>query len=235
MIPPEFLDAKTPYLDLCSLFPPGIFAYLTLKGEMGWTPEELEVFLERRGLAPVRVHGLVQVHGRRVVEAGEAPCEADAVVVRKPGDFARVIAADCVPILLARKDGSACAAVHAGWKGTLSRIVERAALLLMEGGKYPLTAFLGPAIGPCCYGVPEERYMRFRKEFGKLIPPRAENGLFHLDLRRINAGLLRCARVPEVDIEIDDRCTSCSIGLFWSYRRDGDGAGRMTALIGRRP
>jgi YfiH family protein len=235
MNPAPLPDEKTAYLDLSSHFPSGIFACLTLRGEMGWTPEELEAFLERRGLAPVRVHGMTQVHGSRVVEAAEAPCDADAVVVRRPGDFARVVTADCVPILLARKDGSACAAVHAGWKGTLSRIVERAALFLMEGGEYPLTAYLGPAIGPCCYGVSVDRYMRFRQEFGKLIPPHAESGPYRLDLRRINAGLLRSAGVSEGDIEIDDRCTSCSIGLFWSYRRDGERAGRMAALIGRRP
>lgn len=217
-----------PYLDLSEHFPAGVYAYVLLKGNAGVDPETLLAFLRGRGRTVRAVHRVDQVHSARVVESAQAPCEADAVVVREPGEAARVVVADCVPVLLARRDGAA-AAVHAGWKGTLGRIVEGTVDLL---GGPPLRAYIGPAVGPCCYGVDAERHRLFREAFGEAVVGVAQGGDHRLDLRAVNRALLERRGVRPVDILQESRCTACTVALCCSYRRDGERAGRMAAVVG---
>lgn len=224
--------SRGPYLDLSPLFPDGMFAYLTLRGFSGALDAAgLSGFLEEMGHGSVDVATVRQVHSGSVVEESESPCEADGVVVRRPGSAARVVSADCVPVLLARKDGSACAGVHAGWKGTLAGISATAARLLGEGGRHPLVAYVGPAIGPCCYAVPPERVEAFRKAFPKWKITTGDDG-DRLDLPGLNRASLIGEGLRGDDIHAEECCTACSPELCWSYRRDGASAGRMAALIG---
>ena len=219
-----------PYLDLSPLFGGGVFAYVTLKGSGGTDPEQLLVFLSERGRAVSAVHRVVQVHSGRVVAPAEAPCDADALVGSAAGEAVRVVTADCVPILLAAADGSRYAAVHAGWKGTLARIVQ-SAVRAMACDPASVTAYIGPAVGSCCYGVDRERHGLFAREFPGWLPPAGERPA--LDLQAINAKQLEEAGVRSASVHVEERCTSCDLGLCCSYRRDGERAGRMAALIGR--
>ncbi len=219
-----------PYLDLSHLFGGDLFAYVTLKGFAGVDPEHLTRFLRGRGRSVCEVHRVVQVHSGRVVEPGEAPCDADALVGSAPGEAVRVVTADCAPILLGSADASCYAAVHAGWKGTLARIVQNA-VRATACDPASLTAYIGPAVAPCCYGVDRERYGLFEREFPGWLPAAGERP--SLDLQAINAAQLREAGVAGSSIHLEERCTSCGLGLCCSYRRDGERAGRMAALIGR--
>lgn len=221
-----------PHLELTEFFPPGFFAYITLRGFPGVDPDMLARFLRARGHGEVEVSAVHQVHSGRVVESREIPCEADAVVVRGAGRAARVVTADCVPVLLAREDGSGCAAVHAGWKGTLAGISREAARRLGEGGTYPLAAYIGPAVGPCCYGISPERRELFLRAFPRY--PEGEIGpAGHLDLPALNRRALLEAGVLPDRIRVEPCCTACSPAICWSYRRDGESAGRMAAVVGR--
>ena len=222
-----------PFLDLSDLFPEGVFAYVTLAGFAGVAPAALSAFLAERGHGACAVHRVEQVHSSRVAAAEDAPCEADALVASAPGHAVRVVTADCVPILLASADGSRVAAVHAGWKGTLARIVQKAVRAMGEGAASGLLAYVGPSVGPCCYLVSRERFDLFREAFPGWIPE--GGGRPSLDLQRLNALQLQEAGVPARAVRVEARCTSCSVGLCCSYRRDGDAAGRMAALIGRTP
>jgi polyphenol oxidase len=219
-----------PYLDLSPLFGGGVFAYVTLKGSAGTDPEQLRAFLGERGHSVRAVHRVVQVHSGRVVVPEEAPCDADALVGSAAGEVVRVVTADCVPILLAAADGSRYAAVHAGWKGTLARIVQ-SAVGAMACDPASLAAYIGPAVGPCCYGVDRERYDLFAGEFPGWLPPAGERPA--LDLQALNAKQLEASGLRASAIHVEERCTSCDLGLCCSYRRDGERAGRMAALIGR--
>ncbi len=219
-----------PYLDLSSLFPGDFFAFITLKEFEGTDSETLARFLSGRRLPARAVHRVEQVHSGMVVDAGEAPCRADAVVGRARGEAVRVVTADCVPILLADAETGAYAAVHAGWKGTLARIVQSAASRMGGARASSLTAYVGPAVGPCCYTVDKGRYTLFEGEFPGWLPPAGDRPA--LDLQAINARMLEAWGVPRGSIHVEERCTACSVGLCCSYRRDGDGAGRMAALIG---
>jgi len=187
---------------------------------------------ESTGLEFARVR---QVHGVKVLASTvpSPPCqEADGVVSTRPGVAACVAVADCVPILLARPDGSAVAAIHAGWRGTLARIAAEGVKALVAGGDgaAPL-AVIGPSIGPCCYQVSEDMATQFAAAFGPNVVHRGASGP-RLDLWAANERALRDAGV--VRVTRLGRCTSCEPRLFFSHRRDGARTGRMVAFIAPR-
>jgi YfiH family protein len=187
---------------------------------------------ETTGLEFARVR---QVHGVGVVTCA-APTpprqEGDGVVSASTGVAACVSVADCVPILLARPDGSAVAALHAGWRGTLAGIAGEGVRALGVGGDgEPPLAVIGPSIGPCCYQVSEELAARFAAAFGPRVVQRGARGP-RLDLWVANERALRDAGVTRVARL--GRCTACEPRLFFSHRRDGDRTGRMVGFIAPR-
>jgi len=188
---------------------------------------------EATGLDFARVR---QVHGARIITGAgpTAPCEeADGVVSASPGLAATVAVADCVPILLARADGEAVAAVHAGWRGTLARIAsEGVRRLAAAGAGDPPLAVIGPSIGPCCYQVSPDLAATFAAAFGPRVIRRGPKGP-HLDLWAANERALRDAGV--IRVSILRRCTACEPRLFFSHRRDGGRTGRMAAFIAPPP
>lgn len=180
---------------------------------------------------------LDQVHSDVVVRAGGA-CgrlgPGDALVTNVAGLMVGVRTADCVPILLADPHQRAVAAVHAGWRGTVARIVAGAVeALVLEYGSRPkdLLAAIGPAIGPCCYEVGAEVASEFSAIFPELAsaPERT-----HLDLEEANRRVLVAAGVPVEQIRAARLCTRCRADYFHSYRRDAQRAGRMLTAIGIR-
>lgn len=196
------------------------------------------------GCAVPRIGRVRQVHGAvvRVVRAGEldqpAP-DADAAVTRDPGTAVAVVAADCVPVLLADPVTGAVAAVHAGWRGTAANIVRATvATLTREWGVEPssLIAAIGPSIGPCCYEVGEDLLRAF-DEAGHSSIDRAEwfsrdaAGRLRLDLWRANADALVHAGVRPANIHAAGLCTQTHRDVFESFRAEGERAGRMAAIV----
>jgi len=186
------------------------------------------VFLRASGVAGEPLV-LRQVHGAAVVRAsdvgaGEIP-EADAAVRGAAGRAPAVRTADCVPVLLADRGGRGVAAVHAGWRGVAAGIVGAAVRALGEEGIRPedLVAALGPAILGCCYTVGPE----VLEAVGV-----AAIGPGKLDLHARLTSQLRGAGVAAEAIHVAPWCTRCHPGLFFSYRREGDRAGRQMAVIG---
>ena len=99
---------------------------------------------------------------------GKAVLRGDALMTRQPGLLLGVQTADCVPVLLADIKTRAVAALHAGWRGTLARIVERGVgTMRLEFGSKPkdLVAAIGPAIAACCFAVGEEVQHEFESQF----------------------------------------------------------------------
>ncbi len=185
------------------------------------------------GLAFARVR---QIHGDRVTVA-RAPAEpleeADAVVSLVPGVAACVAVADCVPVLIGDPRSGVVAAVHAGWRGTLARTAARAVeALVREAGAHPpdLLAAIGPAIGPCCYGVSPDLAACFRDALGNRVAE-VRGGAPHLDLWLANELILRRAGLCRERIEVLGRCTACEPRTFFSHRRDGGATGRQVGFI----
>jgi YfiH family protein len=184
---------------------------------------------------------LKQVHSGITVDiddssaAGEA-VEGDAAVTETRGVMLGIQTADCVPILLADTAGAAVAAVHAGWRGTESRIVAAAVTRLKARfGIEPknLVAAIGPHIGVCCFEVGEEVAVKF--EDPEVVVRQAEWAKPHLDLETANRNQLTMAGIPPAQIENSSLCTKCRADLFHSYRRDGKAMGHMLSVIGLAP
>jgi len=195
------------------------------KGPRLALPEAARLLLPA-GRTPV---WLRQVHGRTVL-AARAGCagEGDAVVSRD-GRHALVVAtADCVPVLLAG-DG-VIAAAHAGWRGIAAGVVAATVARMAVPGA-SIVAWIGPAIGPCCYEVGEDVAARVVAASAPDVARPGPRGRPHLDLPAAVARQLASAGVRRVR-RLDD-CTRCRPERWWSYRREGRGAGRNLALICR--
>jgi YfiH family protein len=167
-----------------------------------------------------------QVHGVRIaaIDAPEQEVgDADGFLTAEAGLPVSVITADCVPLLLARRDGAQVAAVHAGWRGLYDGIIPAALATLGEGA--PIVAAIGPTICTACYEVSEELAQDFARRFGPVAVP----SFRHLDLRAIAELQLRAAGVR--DIEHVGGCTCCTRDaggepVYRSYRR-GDRGSQM--------
>ncbi len=165
----------------------------------------------------------------------------DALTTNASGILLAVKSADCVPIILGDSRTGACAAVHAGWRGTVARIVERTlARMKQEYGTLAedVRAAIGPAAGSCCYEVGQEVIEAFRENFrdaDELFQPTRE-GHALIDLQRANRNQLAQAGVNPARIHTAPFCTMCRTDLFFSYRREKSlrgRVGRLMSVIGR--
>ena len=176
-----------------------------------------------------------QVHGDKVVKpsaAGRLPVEADGLLASPPFGVG-VLTADCVPILLADPVARAVAAVHAGWRGTLTNVIKHAVeALLREGAKLEqLQVALGPCIRPCCYQVGEDLLSDFVRAFG---PGVARPGS-RLDLAFANKEHITSLGIPRANVDDLGECTRCArsgdMYVYFSHRRSGSAAGRQLSWI----
>jgi len=190
-----------------------------------------------------------QVHGRGVVVLAEPAAwgfdtragEADALLTDRRGRLLAVASADCVPILLADVTGTFVAAVHAGWRGTVARLLDAVLDLLAERGVAAgdLVAAFGPSIARDNYPVGPEVAAALDKAFrGVPLPPGARaQGLGDrtlLDVTAYNRALLLARGVPKQRIGEASLCTFDRADLFPSYRRDGPKCGRIFTGIVKR-
>jgi YfiH family protein len=192
--------------------------------------------------------GCWQVHGAEVRVVRERPDalseqeHCDALTTREPGVLVGVKTADCVPVLLADRRTGACAAVHAGWRGTLQEIVARALSKMSEEfGTRPrdVRAAVGPAARACCYEVGPEVVEAFRARTASadsLFTPTGE-GRALVDLHRANREQLTGSGVHPERVHTAPLCTICRPDLFFSYRRDKKlhgRTGRLLSVIGKK-
>jgi YfiH family protein len=165
-----------------------------------------------------------QVHGADVEEAeplglaapGTRYPACDGLVTSEAGRPLMLVTADCLPVALARTDGTRLAVLHAGWRGLLADVVAEGVKAV--GG--PVTAAVGPGIGPCCYEVGDEVAGPFRERFGAGVVAGGK-----LDLAGAAEQALRTAGAETV--ERVALCTSCEDDLFFSHRRDRGVTGRQ--------
>jgi hypothetical protein len=222
------------------------------------------------GDAQTPLVALKQIHSslKRVVGAADAgrelPWKADGMMTDEPGVLLGIQTADCIPVLLADRKRRAVAAFHAGWRGTVKRIVENGVgLMRLEFGSRPedLIAAIGPGIGSCCYAVGEEMLAEFESQFAyahelfhevddadevrrkypmlfltQRAPGHSPIGpSLHLDLVEANRRQLLAAGLKPRAIHTVGGCTQCQRELFFSHRGSQGRAGRMMCVIGIRP
>ncbi len=199
-------------------------------------------------------------HQQRIVPACSSVCRPPIACRYSWSIRAAIPWLPFTPAGAARCNESSVAAVHAGWRGTLQRIVQKTiGRMQMEFGSRSadLIVALGPAIGGCCYEVGTEVASTFTAQFanaaewfdelrtgdapnplqwlsmappGRQPPPK--NVL--LDLRKANRWQLLDAGVREENIFVSNLCTACRSDLFFSYRKEGPRSGRLMAVVGLR-
>ena len=170
-----------------------------------------------------------QIHSAIVLPAHPGFCgQGDAVFTEVPDLTLSVVTADCVPVLIAGPQG--LAAIHAGWRGIAAGVIP-ATLQKLQGSPEDWTAWVGPAIGACCYEVGEEVASRVIAASAPEIVGSGQNGRPHLDLP--GAARFQLAAAGVRNVIVLPRCTRCDEEKLWSYRREGKAAGRNMAFIWR--
>ncbi len=174
---------------------------------------------------------LSQVHGVHVVEADvvSTPVTADASIARAPEVVCAIQMADCLPVLLAARDGSLVGAAHAGWRGLAAGVIERT-VATMAVAPSTLVAWLGPAIGPEAFEVGAEVRDAFLADdpaCDAAFRPLRE-GKWLADLFALARGRLQRAGIES--IHGGGVSTFADPARFFSHRRDRI-TGRMAALI----
>jgi hypothetical protein len=206
---------------------------------------EWEKVAQFAGVPADRVRLLRQVHGHAVAisRAGTSQPwgipEADGVISDDPSAALAVRVADCAPILMADRRRGVAAAVHAGWRSTLQRIVADAVAGLgreFDTNPADLIVAIGPCLGACCGEMGEEVVAAFREaghgedridRWFSRVPGRRP----HFDLWRANTDQLQDAGVPPESIHVSGLCTRTHDSIFHSYRARGSDAGRMVGII----
>jgi YfiH family protein len=175
---------------------------------------------------------LQQVHGCEVARFdGTGLPQADASVSLESGEVCAVLVADCLPVLLADRQGRCVAAAHAGWRGLAAGVIDRTVASLPVAPA-DMVAWLGPAIGPEAFEVgPEVRAQFLAADAGAegLFRP-SPAGRWLADLFGLARRRLAAAGVASV--HGGGLCTVADPQRFFSYRRDGL-TGRLAALIWR--
>jgi YfiH family protein len=163
-----------------------------------------------------------------------SPDDVDAVVTDQRGVCLCISTADCIPVLLYDRRTGATAAIHAGWRGTVGRIVERTIdVMAQEYGTQgsDLTACIGPGISRDAFEVGDEVYEAFRQADFPMERIAERRAKWHLDLWEANRLQLLARGVPAAAIEQAGICTYQHCEEYFSARRAGIHSGRILTGI----
>lgn len=181
-----------------------------------------------------RLADLHQVHGAEVDVVEDRPTadrpDADGVVTARAGVVLMVRAADCVPVLLADADAAVIGAAHCGRPGLAAGVVPATVGRMRDLGARSITAWIGPHVCGACYEVPES----MQAAVGAAVPASVATTSWGTPSLDLGAGVRAQLAGEAVSVHDVSRCTRESEDLY-SYRRDGDRAGRLAGLIRLRP
>jgi len=213
---------------------------------------------------PSATASLRQIHSdiiHCISELPREPLAGDGLITDTPGILLSVLTADCLPVILVDTKRRAVGVFHAGWRGTIQRIVEKGVgEMRRHFGSRPadLKAAIGPGIRGCCYQVGQEVRDQFESQFGysnELFRETKETNEIHerypllfltsrapghselpkqifLDLAEANRRQLTSVGVPARNISDVGLCTSCHLNRFFSHRAEKGKTGRMMAAVG---
>jgi YfiH family protein len=235
-----------------------------------------EVFLRRLGAISNAGRGrksplwplitLRQIHSDIIHCVDSVPGEpivGDGLLTSAPGLLLAIQTADCLPVILVDPKRRAVGVFHAGWRGTVKRIVEKGVgEMFRHFGSRPrdLQAAIGPGVRGCCYDVGEEVRAKFESQFAYATdlfrevkesdPVREKYPLLFLtarapghselpaklflDLAEANRRQLLAAGVLAKNIKVLPLCTSCQNDLLFSYRAEKGKTGRLLGVAGIR-
>ncbi|MCX8022232.1 MAG: peptidoglycan editing factor PgeF [Syntrophorhabdaceae bacterium] len=192
--------------------------------------KEKEDFITALGLGDVVI--LRQEHGDvlNVVKNGERPTTGDGIILLERGVGAVIKTADCLSLIICDPTYPMASILHAGWRGTVKRITEKAIheMLRIGAKKEWMFAILGPSINRCCYRVNGDVREEFEKKgFSENIFTEYEGGLY-LSIRGANREILEKEGIYNIyDLDL---CTHCREEEFYSFRR-GDRTERQINFV----
>ena len=244
---------------------------------LGFTKTDAQTAVERNrtafllrlgvdGSRPSPMVTLRQVHSdviHRVSTVPDHPLVGDGLMTDTPGPVLAVQTADCLPVIMVDPNQRAVAVFHAGWRGTVKRIVEKGVgEMRRQFGSRPrdLLTAIGPGVHCCCYGVGEEVRQQFESQFAYALelfrevkesdPVREKYPLLFLsarapghsnlpvkiflDLVEANRRQLLDAGVSAKNVETSPLCTSCHTDLLFSHRAEQGATGRLMGAVGIR-
>jgi YfiH family protein len=183
-----------------------------------------------------QVHGtvgsVIDVH--TAVTMRSFSCEGDFLITNLPGVGIGIMTADCLPLLLHDPITQSIAAIHAGWRGAVAGIAPIAlSRMMQEYGAQPdnIRAYLGPCIHSCCYQVGDQVVQALKDSSASASVLCSCQGKTLFDLPGFVAGQLEAAGLKKEAISLENSlCTHCN-PRFWSYRRQGETAGRQMTVI----
>jgi YfiH family protein len=245
---------------------------------LGFTQQDSRAAVERNREAFLRKAGattakklwplvtLRQIHSdliHRVSEIPKTVLAGDGLLTATPELLIGIQTADCLPVILVDTKHRAIGVFHAGWRGTMKRIVEKGVGEMHRWfGTKPadVRAAIGPGVHRCCYRVGEELRSHFESQFAyadKLFRVKKESNEIHLqypllfltarapghselpkqiflDLVEANRRQLLDAGVSKKNIAASELCTVCRNDLLFSYRAENGVTGRLMAIAGIR-
>lgn len=189
-----------------------------------------------------------QTHGSDVIRVGAEDLgkgadpesrpigHADGLITNQPGPVLMTLHADCMPILLCDPVNRAVATVHAGWRGTVADVAGSTVRAMREAfGSQPseILAYLGPAIGGCCYEVGADVEQAWRAAISDAAGDELTQGgdRWRFDLEVANRAMLERAELDPAHIETSRICTRCSGDEWFSHRGQGSATGRYGSFV----
>ncbi|OIO84647.1 MAG: hypothetical protein AUK32_08400 [Candidatus Aquicultor secundus] len=223
------------------------YASLNLAFHVGDNPDNViknrDIVCRRLGLDAARMVCAEQVHGAEVAVIGKFEAGRGAVSLKDsvPGVDALITAdpfipltlffADCVPVVLVEPNKRVISVVHAGWRGMYGEVIGNSIRMMVSTyGVHPsnFTAFIGPAIGGCCYQVGADVAEKFSHKFTHTASWLNGTTLHLKELSKLQ--LIENGIPPGNIYRCDGCCSSCRNDLFFSYRADGGTTGRQAAI-----
>jgi len=219
----------------------GNYAYFNINNYCGDAPEHIarnrQALAALIGVSEQHIIMPHQTHGKVVCRVDAPPTEVlegvDAVMTDVKGLCIGVSTADCIPILLYDAEHHAACAVHAGWRGTVKRIVQEAVRQMQaayDSQPCQLKAVIGPGISLESFEVGDEVYQQFADAGFDMAPIARRYAKWHLDLPQCNRIQLEAVGVR--DVWMSDICTYQQYEQYFSARRLGINSGRIyTAIV----
>lgn len=158
--------------------------------------------------------------------------DTDALISNNLSTLLLMNFADCVPIILYSKKDNTGAIVHAGWRGTASKILEKTIKKInneLNVDSKDITALIGPSIGQCCFETDEDVFNQLVLDKTNKNLYKEKNNKFYIDLKQLNNIQLKEQNVENIDI--CSYCTCCMSDIFFSYRKENGITARHSAVV----
>lgn len=208
--------------------------------------ENYRRLLEAMGLPQQNICFTKQVHGNEVRVVTDEDrrdlftpfkYEADGIITNVRGLPLICFTADCVPVLLCDPEAGVAAAIHCGWRSTVSDILGMAVDKMIQLGALPgkIHAAIGPGIDMCCFETGAEVPQAIEKlldgNCGNTYFAVGDTGKYMVDLKETNRLRLLQLGLKNKNVSVSDECTFCNYERYWSHRKTNGQRGSQGALI----